>query len=134
MDYNAPERSLVTRIKTVFSLLLILPSITAARCPEPNPSWVIDDDRIHANVSIDARPLEHAKVQLSSPTAHYSAVTDKEGAFLIPKVAVGSYSFVIKGWGEAHLQVRGWHRGAINRPVLSFNSDKGCLLLIQISN
>jgi hypothetical protein len=124
----------VTSIKFVSCLLLILTSFAAARCPEPNPSWVVDDDRIDGVVSIEGRPVKHAKVQLSSPTQDYSAITDGEGGFLIPNVAVGSYSFVIKGWGEAHLQVKGWHRGGINRPVLLFNSIKRCLLLMKVSN
>lgn len=121
-------------MKFVSCLLLVLASVAAAGCPEPNPSWVVDDDRIDGVVRVEGRPLKQAKIQLSSPTAHYSAVTDAEGAFLIPNVALGSYSFVVKGWGEAHIEVKGWHSGGINRPVLLFNSIKRCLLLTLVSN
>ena len=121
-------------MKFVACLLLALASVAAARCPEPNPSWVVDDDRVDGVVSVEGRPLNRAKVELSSPTKNYSVVTDAEGAFLIPHVALGSYSFVVKGWGEAHLQVKGWHRGRINRPVLLFNTIKGCLNLMLVSN
>jgi hypothetical protein len=119
-------------VKLVIFLLLTSFGAFAARCPDP--SWVVDDDRIDAVISNEGQPLKHAKVQLSSPTQQYSAVTDKKGAFLIPKVAVGNYSFAVKGWGEAHLEVKGWHRGGINRPVLLFNSIRRCLLLMLVSN
>jgi hypothetical protein len=125
----------VARIRFASYFLLALTSVAAARCPDLTPSWVVDDDRINGVISVDGRPLKEAKIQLSSLTAHYTAVTDGEGAFLIPNVAVGSYSFVVKGWGKAHLQVKGWHRGGINRPVLLFNSIKQqCLLLTMVSN
>jgi hypothetical protein len=124
----------MTSVRLVFCLLLVLTSVAAARCPEPNPSWVVDDDRIAGVISVDGRPLKEATIRLSSPTTHYIVVTDGEGAFLIPNVADGSYSFVVKGWGEAHLQVKGWHRGGINRPALLFNSIKHCLLLTVVSN
>src|SRR5437763_17125118 len=107
MRYNDSPSSPVTSMKCVSCFLLIVASVAAGRCPEPNPSWIVDDDRIDAVVSVEGRPLQQAKIQLSSPTAHYSAVTDVEGAFLIPNVTIGSYSFVLKGWGEAHLQVSG---------------------------
>lgn len=126
--------SSVTIMKFVSCLLLVLASVAAAQCPEPNPSWVVDDDRIDGVVSVEGQPLKLAKIQLLSPTAHYSSVTDVKGAFLIPNVALGSYSFVVKGWGEAHIQIKGWHRGRINRPVLLFNSIKKCLLLTLVSN
>jgi len=114
-------------------ILLLLASFAAAvRCPDP--SWVIDDDRIDGVVSKEGQPLKHVKVQLSSPTQQYSAVTDEKGAFLIARVAVGNYSFTVKGWGEAHVDVRGWHRGGVNRPVLLFNSTRGCLLITLVAN
>jgi len=62
----------------------------AARCPEPNPSWVVDDDRIDGVVSVEGQPLKHEKIQLSSSTSHYSAVTDGKGAFLIPNVLLAA--------------------------------------------
>jgi hypothetical protein len=124
----------VTSMKFVSCLLLVLASVAAAQCPDPNPSWVVDDDRIHGVVSVEGRPLKPAKIQLSSPTAHYSSVTDAEGTFLIPNAAVGSYSFGVKGWGEAHIQIKGWHSGGINRSVLLFNSIRKCLLLTLVSN
>jgi hypothetical protein len=124
----------MTSLRFVSCLLFVLTSVAAARCPKLNPSWVVDDDRIAGVISVDGRPLKEAKIQLSSPTAHYIAVTDGEGVFLIPNVAVGRYSFVVKGWGEAHLQVKGWHRGGINRPALLFNSIKQCPLLTVVSN
>jgi hypothetical protein len=130
----SPPLSPVTNMKFVSSLLLVLASVAAARCPEPNRSWVVEDDGINGVVSVEGRPLKQANIQLSSSTADYSAVTDAEGAFLIPNVALGSYSFVVKGWGEAHIEVKGWHRGGINRPVLLFNSIKKCLLLTLVSN
>jgi hypothetical protein len=112
--------------------LLLLTSFAAAHCPEP--SWVVDDDRIGGVVLKEGQPLKHAMVQLSSPVQEYSAITDEKGAFLIRGVAVGKYSFAVKGWGEAHLEVRGWHRGAINRPVLLFSSTRRCLLLTLVAN
>ena len=121
-------------MKFVSCLLLVLASFAAAQCPDPNPSWVVEDDTIHGVVLVERRPLKQAKIQLSSPTAHYSSVTDEEGTFLIPNVALGSYSFVVKGWGKAHIQIKGWHRGGINRPVLLFNSIRKCLLLTLLSN
>jgi len=124
----------MTSLKFVSCLLLVLTYVAAARCPELNPSWVVDDDRIAGAISVEGRPLTKAKIQLSSPNAHYIAVTDGQGVFLIPNVAVGSYSFVVKGWGKAHLQVKGWHRGGINSPALLFNSIKQCLLLTLVSN
>jgi hypothetical protein len=123
----------VTGFKSLF-LLILLASVAAARCPPPVPSWVVDDDRIDAVVSVEGLPLKQATIQLFSPNAHYSAVTDSKGAFLISNVAVGNYSFVIKEWGEAHLQVRGWRRGGINRPVLLLNSINRCPLLVRVSN
>lgn len=124
----------VVSMNVICCLLLILTSFAAARCPDSNPSWVVDDDRVDGVVSIEGQPLKLAEVQLFSATQNYSAITDAEGAFLIRRVAVGSYSFVVKGWGKAHLDVRGWHRGEINRPILLFNSTNGCLLLILVSN
>ena len=115
-------------------LPLVLASAAAAQCPDPNPSWVVDDDRIDGVVSVEGQPLKHVDIQLASSTTRYSAVTDAEGAFLIPNVALGNYLFVVKGWGEAHMQIKGWHRGGINRPVLLFNSANGCLLLTMVSN
>jgi hypothetical protein len=105
----------------------------AMRCPD-NPSWIVDDDRIDAVVSVKGRPLKHAEVRLSSSNQEYRAITDRGGAFLIPNVAVGSYSFRVQGWGEAHLEVKGWHRRAINRPVLFFSSGDGCQFLTKVSN
>ena len=107
MRYNDFPSSLSTSMKFVSCVLLLLASVGAAQCPEPNPAWVVDDDRVEGIVSVEGRPMKHAKIQLSSPTVHYSAVTDAKGAFLIPNVAFGSYSFVVKGWGEAHIQIRG---------------------------
>ena len=121
-------------MKFVSRLLLLLASIASARCPEPNPSWAVDDDRIAVVVSVEGRPLKRANVQLSSPTARYNAVTDATGAFLIPNVAPGSYSFVVKGWGEAHIQIKGWHRGQINRPAFLFSRHHNCLTLILAAN
>ena len=115
-------------------LPLVLASAAAAQCPDPNPSWVVDDDRINGVVSVEGQPLKHVSIQLASSTTRYSAVTDAEGAFLIPNVVLGNYLFVVKGWGEAHIQIKGWHRGEINRPVLLFNSARGCLLLTMVSN
>ena len=134
MYYNGTESWPMTSLRFVSCLLLVLTSVAAARCPEPNPSWVVDDDRIAGVISVEGRPLKKAKIQLSSPTAHYIVVTDGEGVFLIPNVADGNYSFAVKGWGEAHLQVKGWHRGGINRPALLFNSIRRCLLLTLVSN
>jgi hypothetical protein len=31
---------------------------------------------------------------------------------------------VVKGWGEAHMQVKGWHRGGINKPYAFIQFDK----------
>jgi hypothetical protein len=113
-------------------VLLLLTSFAAANCPEP--SWVVYDDRIAGVISKEGQPLKHATVQLSSSAQEYSAITDEKGAFLIRNVAVGKYSFAVKGWGEAHLEVRGWHRGTINRPVLLFSSMKRCQLLTLVAN
>jgi carboxypeptidase family protein len=113
-------------------VLLLLTSFAAARCPAP--SWIVDDDRIDGIVSKDGQPLKHATVQLFSPAQQYSAITDEKGAFLIRGIAVGKYSFAVKGWGEAYLDVRGWHRGALNRPVLLFSSMRRCLLLTVVAN
>ena len=133
MDYNATESWPMTSLRFVSCLLLVLTSVAAARCPELNPSWVVDDDRIAGVISVDGRPLKKAKIQLSSPARTLHCCYDGEGVFLIPNVADGSYSFVVKGWGKAHLQVKGWHRGGINRPALLFNSIKQCLLLMLVS-
>jgi hypothetical protein len=113
-------------------VLLLLTSFAAAHCPEP--SWVVDDDRIDGVVSKEGQPLKRAMVELSSPAQKYSAITDEKGAFLIRGVAVGKYSFTVTGWGEARLEFRGWHRGAINRPVLLFSSMRRCLLLTFVAN
>ena len=134
MYYNGTESWPMTSLRFVSCLLLVLTSVAAAWCSEPNPSWVVDDDRIAGVISVEGRPLKKAKIQLSSPTAHYIVVSDGEGVFLIPNVPDGNYSFVVKGWGEAHLQVKGWHRGGINRPALLFNSIRRCLLLTLVSN
>jgi hypothetical protein len=64
----------------------------------------------------------------------YKAVTDVEGRFSIWPVPAGKYSFAIKGWGEHQLEVKGWQRGKINRPVLFFSRHKDCLLLVLVSN
>jgi hypothetical protein len=112
--------------------MLLLLSFTGVHCPDP--SWIVDDDRIDGIVEREGQPLKHARVQLSSSVQEYHAITDEKGAFLIRDVAVGKYSFVIKGWGEAQLDIRGWHRGAINRPVLLFLSMRRCLLLTVIAN
>ena len=118
-------------LKLVALLLLICESLPA-QCP--NPSWVIEDDKVDGIIAVEGRPAERARVRLSSPIRSYSAITDSEGRFLIPKVAVGGYVLSIKGWGKAHLDIKGWHRGGINRPVLQFNSTRGCLFLLQVSN
>jgi hypothetical protein len=115
--------------KIVWLLLFISAPFAATQCP--NSSWVVEDDRIDGIVAVEGRSLKHVKVQLSSSVQKYSAVTDSVGRFLIPRVPVGSYAFTVKGWGKAHLDVKGWHRGGINRPVLYFNSVRGCPLLIQ---
>src|SRR5262249_28139554 len=117
-----PISSSVTRL--AFYMLLVLAPVAAARCPEPNPSWIVEDDRIDGVVSIEGRPLKHARIELSSPTSHYGAVTDGTGAFLIQNVGIGTYSFTVHGWGKAYIEVRGWQRGGINRPVLLFNSTR----------
>ena len=130
-----PEGALlVTSVNFVSSLCFILMYFAAVRCAEPNPAWIVDDDRIDGVLSVEGRPLEHAEVKLSSSSQQYRAMTDTRGAFLIPNVAVGSYSFRVQGWGEAHLEVKGWHRGAINRPVLFFSLGDGCRFLMKVSN
>ena len=115
-------------------LPLVLGSAAAAQCPDLNPSWVVDNDRIDGVVSVEGQPLKHVNIRLASSTARYSAVTDADGTFLIPNVPLGNYLFLVKGWGKAHIQIKGWHRGGINRPVLLFNLAKGCLLLTAVSN
>lgn len=119
-------------LKLAALLLLICESLAAAQCPKP--SWVIDDDRVDGIIAVQGRPAKHAQVRLSSPVRDYTAITDSAGRFLIPKVPVGGYVLSVKGWGKAHLDIKGWHRGGINRPVLQFNSIRGCLLLLQVSN
>jgi hypothetical protein len=86
-------------------LLLFLTSLIAARCPEP--SWVVDDDRIFAIVSREGQPVKHAMVQLASPDQRYNATTDENGRFLIPAVAVGKYTLVVKGMGRGALGGQG---------------------------
>lgn len=112
--------------------LLLLASLAAAQC-EKN-SWVIENDGIAGVVSQEGKPVKHATVRLSAPDHEYSAVTDSDGRFSIRPVPVGKYSFAVKGWGEGELQVRGWHRGGINRPALLFSKHKKCLFLIEVSN
>ncbi len=107
-------------------------ALFAAQCPHPN--WVIDDDRIHGTVTQEGEPVKYAEVDLSSLTKKYVTTTDQEGAFLIQGVADGKYSFAVKGWGKANVEVRGWHRGSMNRPLLLFSSTNGCLLLIAVPN
>ena len=61
MDYNGTESSLVTSLRFVSCLLLVLTSVAAARCPEPNPLWVVDNDRINGVISVDGRPLKKSE-------------------------------------------------------------------------
>jgi hypothetical protein len=119
-------------VRVRLAVLVLLTSFGVAYCHEP--SWVVDDDRIVGVVSRDGQPLKHSAVQLSSGVQGDSAITDEKGAFLIRDVAIGKYSFAVKGWGEANLEIRGWHRGAINRPVLLFPSMRRCLLLTLVAN
>jgi hypothetical protein len=116
-------------VKIVSLLLLISAPFATTRCPIS--SWSVEDDRIDGIVAVEGRPLKHVRVQLSSSVQKYSAVTDSVGRFLIPNVPVGGYAFTVRGWGKAHLEVKGWHRGGINRPVLYFNSVGRCPFLIE---
>jgi hypothetical protein len=114
------------------AFLLLLTSLAAAQCEKT--SWVVDDDGIAGVVSKEGKALKHAKVQLSAPDREYSAITDDEGMFSIWPVALGKYSFAVKGWGEGQLEVQGWHRGGINRPGLHFIKHKKCLSLMLVAN
>jgi hypothetical protein len=111
---------------------LLLTSLAGAQCDKA--VWVVDDDGIAGVVSTEGKPVKHAKVRLTSQDREYSAITDNEGMFSIWPVALGKYSFAVKGWGEGQLEVRGWHRGKINRPGLQFIKHKKCLLLVFVSN
>ena len=97
-------------LKLAALLLLICGSMQADQCPKA--SWVIEDDRVDGIIAVEGRPVTHALVRVSSPVRNYSAVTDSAGRFLVPKVPVGGYALFVKGWGKAHLDVKGWHRGA----------------------
>ena len=113
-------------------VLLLLSSFAAAQCD--NAAWVIEDDGIAGVVSKEGKPVNHAKVQLSSSDREYNAVTDGEGRFSIWPVPVGRYSFAVKGWGERRLEVKSWQRGKINHPGLLFSRHKNCLLLVLVAN
>jgi hypothetical protein len=93
----------------------------------PTPPYVIGCNTVR-------EPLKHAKVHLSAPDREYSAITDDEGMFSIWSVALGKYSFAVKGWGEGQLEVQGWHRGGMNRPGLHFIKHKKCLSLVLVAN
>jgi len=114
------------------AVLLVLTSLAAAQCEKP--SWVVDDDGVAGVVLREGKPLRHVKVRLFSPEREYSAMTDDEGMFSIWPVALGKYSFSVKGWGEGQLEVQGWHRGRINRPGLHFIKHKKCLSLMLVAN
>jgi len=85
-------------------------------------------------VSKEGKPVKHAKVHLASSEHEYNAIRDGDGRFSIWPVPLGKYSFAVKGWGEAELEVKGWHRGKINRPALLFWRHKNCLLLTLVAN
>jgi Carboxypeptidase regulatory-like domain len=114
------------------AILLLLSSFAAAQCDDG--AWIIADDGIAGVVSKEGKPVKHATVHLSSSDREFSAVTDGEGRFSIWPVPVGKYSFAVKGWGERHLEVKGWQRGKINRAGLLFSKHKNCLLLVLVSN
>jgi len=114
------------------AVLLLLTSLAAAQCEKA--SWVVDDDGIQGVVSKEGKPLKHAKVHLFAQDRAYSAITDDEGIFSIWPVALGKYSFAVNGWGEEQLEVKGWHRGGMNRPGLHFVRRKKCLSLMLVSN
>jgi len=86
-------------------ILLLLTLLTVAHCPDP--SWVVNDDRIDGIVLKEGRPWKHAAINLSSPARDYTATTDKKGAFSMTNVAPGKYSLLIKGWGKAQLELKG---------------------------
>lgn len=111
---------------------LLLTSLAGAQCDKA--VWIVDDDGIAGAVSIEGKPVKHAKVHLTSQDREYSAITDNEGMFSIWPVSLGKYCFAVNGWGEGQLEVRGWHRGGINRPGLQFIKHKTCLGLLLISN
>jgi hypothetical protein len=114
------------------AVLLLFSSLAAAQCEKA--SWVVDDDGVAGVVSREGKPLKHVKVRLFSPEREYSAVTDDKGWFSIWPVALGKYSFTVKGWGQGQLEVRGWHRGRMNRPALLFIKNKQCLSLGLVAN
>jgi hypothetical protein len=72
--------------------------LAAAQCEKA--SWVVDDDGVAGVVSREGKPLKHAKVRLFSAEREYSAITDDKGWFSIWPVALGQYSFTVKGWGD----------------------------------
>jgi hypothetical protein len=111
-------------------VLLLLSSLAAAQCEKA--AWTIEDDGIAGVVSKEGNPVKHAKVHLASSDREYYAVTDAAGRFSIWPVQLGRYSFVVKGWGERELEVKGWRGGRINRPGLS--RHKKCLLLVLVAN
>ncbi|HVR22199.1 MAG TPA: carboxypeptidase-like regulatory domain-containing protein [Candidatus Polarisedimenticolia bacterium] len=112
--------------------LFLLTALSGAQCDKA--VWVVDDDGIAGGVSTEGKPVKHAIVHLSSQDREYTAITDEEGGFSIWPVALGTYSFAVKGWGEAQLEVKGWHRGGMNRPGLQFIKHKKCVWLVLVSN
>jgi Carboxypeptidase regulatory-like domain len=115
-----------------FAVLLLVASLAAAQCEKA--SWAVDDDGITGVVSNEGKPLKQAKVRLSAPDREYNAITDDKGVFSIRPVALGRYSFAVEGWGQAQLEVRGWHRGGANRPCLDFIKHKKCLGFLLVAN
>jgi hypothetical protein len=114
------------------AVLLLLTSLAAAQCAKA--CWVVDDDGVAGVISKEGKPLKHAKVHLSAGDREYSSITDDQGMFSILPVALGQYSFAVEGWGEAQLEVHGWHRGGINRPGLHFIKHKKCVSLLLVAN
>jgi hypothetical protein len=113
-------------------ILMLLTLLTVVNCPDP--SFVVNDDRIDGIVLKEGRPRKHAAINLSSLAQDYTATTDNKGAFSMTNVARGKYFLLIKGWGKAQLEVKGRNRVAPNRPVLEFSASRGCLLMISVSN
>jgi hypothetical protein len=115
----------------VLCILVLASLVSALDC---SASWVVEDDQVAAFVSVEGRPLQNAKVKLSSLLRDYNTKTDEQGSFLIPRIKEGKYKLTIKGWGEGSLEVKGWSRGGANRPILNFNSSSGCLHLTLVAN
>jgi len=127
----------MTSLKFVSCLLLVLTYVAAARCPELNPSWVVDDDRIAGVISVEGRPLTKSKdtIVLSKRTLHRCYRLRRS----VPDSECSRWQLLVhsEGMGRSTSTGQGrapWRNQPPSTSIQLDKTVKQCLLLTLLSN